>query len=355
MCRTDGKGKTRTFLSRVLAMCFTTLSVRLCNSGRHFDRSTESFNSINKEMESILVIGSSNTDMVIKADRLPGPGETILGGDFFMNAGGKGANQAVAARRLGAAVGFICKTGDDIFGRHAMELFKKEGIHTDYLVIDPMHPSGIALIAVDKNGENSILVASGANAYLLPPDLPPVAELLENRSTVLMQLETPVETIAYIAHAARTRGIRCILNPAPACPLPESLFPYISVITPNEKEAELLTGVPISDRQTVVEAAHLLRRKGVETVIITLGANGAFVCSAGVEEWVAAPRVKAVDTTAAGDVFNGALAVALSEKHSLSDAVLFACQAAALSVTKLGAQASAPFRQELSQFRTSRL
>lgn len=195
---------------------------------------------------SVLVVGSSNTDMVIKADHLPSPGETILGGVFFMNAGGKGANQAVAAARLGGNITFICKTGDDMFGRQAIQSFKNEGIDISYSLTDPAEPSGVALITVDKNAENCIVVASGANAKLSPEDFQGARDVIEQSTIVLMQLEIPLTTVEYVASAASKKGSIVILNPAPACPLPKSLLAHVSVITPNQNEAEVLSGIPVN-------------------------------------------------------------------------------------------------------------
>ena len=299
---------------------------------------------------SIVVIGSSNTDMVIKASHLPQPGETILGGTFFMNAGGKGANQAVAAARLGGSVLFIAKTGDDIFGKQAIELFEKEGIDTSHIIRDKQQPSGVALITVDDNGENCIVVAPGANATLIPENINEVKEKIENASLVLMQLETPVETVEYVAGIASSKGVKFILNPAPAAKLNDELLKKISIITPNQKEAEMLTGIKVSDESSAKQAALFLNRKGIGTVIITMGASGAFVLHENSHRMIAGHKVKVADTTAAGDVFNGALVVALSEGQKIEDAVTFACKAAAISVTRLGAQASAPHRKEVENF-----
>jgi ribokinase len=298
----------------------------------------------------ILVVGSSNTDMVAKADRLPAPGETVLGGAFLMAAGGKGANQAVAAARLGADVVFVAKVGDDIFGKQAVESFNREGIDTSCMVTDAANPSGVALITVDAHGENCIVVASGANANLVRVDLFAAEEKIKNASLVLMQLEIPLETVEYVAQLASGYGVPVILNPAPACALPEELMRKVAILTPNQKEAEMLSGVAIIDKASAERAAEALAARSVNTVIITLGAEGALLFDAGKFEWVPAPVVPAVDTTAAGDVFCGALAVALSESRLVKDAVVFACAAAALSVTKMGAQTSAPFRGEVDKF-----
>lgn len=298
-------------------------------------------------MKRIVVLGSTNTDMVIKAERIPAPGETILGGRFLMNPGGKGANQAVAAARLGGAVTFVAKVGDDLFGREAKALFAKEGICTDYVLTDPCEPSGVALIMVDAKGENCISVASGANGALSAGDVAVARGAIEAAGVLLMQLETPLETVLCAVQWAAAKGVPVILNPAPACALPAELLACLSLITPNESEAELLTGVKVTDEATAQAAAAALCAKGVGRVVITMGAKGAFVFEHGRGVLVPAFPVKAVDTTAAGDVFNGALAVALTEGQALAEAVRFAAQAASISVTRMGAQASAPRREEL--------
>jgi len=295
----------------------------------------------------VVVIGSSNTDMVIKCHHLPVPGETILGGNFFMNAGGKGANQAVAAARLNGNVTFIAKVGNDVFGTQAIELFNKENIKTEYIFVDDKNPSGVALITVDANGENCIAVAQGANGNLSVDDLNTLSRVLEQAEIILAQLETPVATIEYAASIAVQKNIQFILNPAPACKLPDELLSKLSVITPNEKEAEMLTGVAIKDIDDAKQAAKILSAKGIKTIIITLGEAGALLYHNNQFNLIAGKKVNAVDTTAAGDVFNGALAVALSEKKSFEEAIQFANTAAAISVTRLGAQASAPYRSEL--------
>ncbi len=297
-------------------------------------------------MKKIVVIGSTNTDMVVKAARIPAPGETILGGRFLMNPGGKGANQAVAAARLGGAVVFVAKVGDDLFGREAKSLFAKEGICTDYVLIDAVEPSGVALIMVDAKGENCISVASGANGALSAGDIAVARVVIEQAGVLLMQLETPVETVLCAARWAAAKGVPVILNPAPARALPDELFACLSLITPNEGEAELLTGVKVTDEATAQTAAAALCAKGIGRVVITMGAKGAFVFENGRGTLVPAFPVQAVDTTAAGDVFNGALAVALTEGLPLTEAVRFAAKAASISVTRLGAQASAPCRDE---------
>jgi ribokinase len=298
-------------------------------------------------MKQIVVVGSTNTDMVVKAARIPAPGETILGGRFLMNPGGKGANQAVAAARLGAEVVFIAKVGDDLFGREAKALFAKENICTDYVLTDPSEPSGVALIMVDAKGENCIAVASGANGTLMPEDIEGLEGVIAQSDLLLMQLETPLETVRYAADVAVNLGVPVILNPAPACELPSDLYDCLEVITPNESEAELLTNIKVTDEASAEAAARVLCDKGVLNVVITMGAKGAYVFDGEDGVMVPAFKVEAVDTTAAGDVFNGALAVALTEELELEEAVRFASKAASISVTRMGAQASAPRREEL--------
>lgn len=265
-----------------------------------------------------------------------------------MNAGGKGANQAVAAARLGGAVTFICKTGNDIFGKQAVQLFKEEGIDTSFILEDAQHPSGVALITVDDKAENCIVVASGANAYLMAQDIAAANDCIEKATIILMQLEIPVETVEHAASVAASLGKKVILNPAPVCALSDELLKHVSIITPNETEASMLTGIKVVDESSAKEAANFLHAKGIETVIITLGSKGALILHESVCTLVHAPVVKAVDTTAAGDVFNGALAVALSENIPMRAAVEFACKAASVSVTRLGAQASAPYKHEVN-------
>lgn len=295
----------------------------------------------------ILVVGSSNTDMVIKTERLPAAGETILGGVFFMNPGGKGANQAVAAARLGGNVTFICKTGNDIFGKQSEQLFREEGINTDHMISDPDNPSGVALITVDQHAENCIVVASGANATLSVSDLGNLEQLIDQAKIVLVQLEIPLATVTHVVQMAAAKGVKVVLNPAPACYLPDALLNNVSVITPNRTEAELLSGIAVNDIESAKKAAQIIKGKGVETVILTLGKEGALILHDNEFTHTHAPVVKAIDTTAAGDVFNGAFTVALSENKSIADAVTFACNASAISVTRLGAQSSAPSRNEI--------
>jgi ribokinase len=245
---------------------------------------------------------------------------------------------------------FIAKTGYDIFGKQSIELFEKEGIDVSGIQRDHYQPSGIALITVDDNGENCIVVAPGANAALTREDIDEVKAKIENASLLLVQLETPIETVEYVASIATSEKIKIILNPAPAAKLDDELLKKISIITPNQKEAEMLTGIKVTDQASAKRATEVLHNKGIDTVIITMGVMGAFVFHEGKHSMIPGHKVEVVDTTAAGDVFNGALVVALSEGKIMEDAVAFACKAAAISVTRLGAQASAPDRKEVEDF-----
>ena len=298
-------------------------------------------------MSRIIVVGSSNTDMVVKCKKLPSPGETILGGTFLMNPGGKGANQAVAAARLNGKVTFVAKTGFDLFGDQAIHLFDAEGIDTKFIIKDTKNPSGIALIYVDENGENCIVVAPGSNAALSAYDIKDAVFDNDITDVYLMQLEIPVSTVEYVAQKVAGKGNRVILNPAPARQLSNDLLGSLYLITPNEVEAELLTGIRVNDAATAAKAAEKLMNKGVRNVIITMGAAGAFLLTEKISKMIQVVPVKAIDTTAAGDVFNGALAVAISEGKELEEAVKFANIAASISVTRMGAQSSTPYRKEI--------
>jgi ribokinase len=296
----------------------------------------------------IVVVGSCNTDMVIKTDRLPVPGETILGGTFLMNPGGKGANQAVAASRMGGKVTFISKTGNDVFGKQSVMLYESENINTDFIFSDPSQPSGIAMITVDSSGENCIVVASGANASLSPADINMAIKEIESSDLVLMQLEIPIETVEYVAEIANKKGIKVILNPAPARALSNKLLQCLYIIIPNKVEAEILSGIKVTDFDTARQAADIISGRGVENVVITLGSQGALIKENNEYHYVEAYKVDTVDTTAAGDSFCGSLCVGLSEGKSIHDAVKLAARAAALTVTRMGAQSSIPYRSELS-------
>ncbi len=297
----------------------------------------------------ILVIGSSNTDMTIKSDNLPLPGQTILGGRFVMGPGGKGANQAVAAKRLGGNVEFICKVGHDIFGKNAADGYKKEGIDISHILYST-EPSGVALILVDNTGENVISVAPGANGDLSVEDIESIANVIKEANYLILQLEIPTDAVIRAAKIAHEAGVYVILNPAPACKLPNELFQYISLITPNQTETELMTGVKLINEQSFITAVENLNRMGVKDVIITLGSKGSLVCYDGKNEFVPAIKVDAVDATAAGDTFCGAVCVALSQGKNLKEAAVFATKAASLTVQKMGAQDSIPSINDINMF-----
>lgn len=300
------------------------------------------------QRKKIVVVGSCNTDMVIKADRLPIPGETVLGGTFFMNPGGKGANQAVAAARMGGNVTLISKTGNDVFGKQSMMLYDAENIKTDFIFSDPNNPSGVALITVDSNGENCIVVASGANANLFPADIDKAHDEIENCDLVLMQLEIPIDTVEYVAEIASSKNIKVILNPAPARALSDDLLKNLYIIIPNRSEAEILSGIKVTDLEKARQAADIISAKGVNIVVVTLGAEGALIKEFDDYHFVEAVKVDAMDTTAAGDVFCGSVCVGLAEGKSIIDSVKMAARASAITVTRMGAQSSIPYRSELS-------
>jgi ribokinase len=297
-----------------------------------------------KKSANIVVVGSANTDMIIALERIPKPGETLLGGEFFSAAGGKGANQAVAAARAGGSVSLVARLGTDSFGDEALKGYLDDGINVKYVRRDPHAASGMALIFVAKGGENSIAVAGGANARLSSRDIQRAAPLLRRADVLLMQLETPLDTVQAAARRAAACGVRVILNPAPARPLPAALLRHVCVLTPNETEAEQLTGIKIGSAASMHRAALKLKAAGVQTVILTLGARGAYVFSDEFTGLIPGFKVKPLDTTAAGDVFNGALAVALGEGGSLQHSVRFACAAAALWRATFGANAPRDWR-----------
>ncbi len=294
----------------------------------------------------ILVIGSSNTDMTVKCAHLPAPGETVMGGSFITGPGGKGANQAVAAARLGGDVSFVCKVGRDGFGDCALKGYESEGIDVAH-VLRSDQPSGVALILVDEKAENSIAVAPGANSDLTVADIESVADEIRSADILLLQLEIPVESVLRAAQIAAEAGVYVILNPAPACRIPEEIYPCLSLLSPNQTEISSMTGIDAEDASSARDAVRALLDKGVKNVIITMGSKGSTVYSNGQFTHISAMKVDAVDTTAAGDTFCGALAVGLSEGLSLEKSAVFATKASALAVQKMGAQSSIPYRKEI--------
>lgn len=300
----------------------------------------------------IVVVGSSNTDMVVKSRRIPAPGETVVGGTFVQAPGGKGANQAVAAARLGADVTFVARLGSDALGDEAIAGYQRDGIRTDLIVRDPGNHTGVALILVDERGENSISVASGANHALSPKDIDAAAGRIIEAKVLILQLETPMDAVARAAQIANEKGVYVILDPAPApdAPLPGALLGNVTCIKPNETEAERLTGLPVRDVPSARKAAAKLLTMGPACAIVTLGARGAVVADSSGEAHVPAFGVDAIDTTAAGDAFTGGLALGLASGMAVRDAVRIASMAGAISATRMGAQPSLPTRAELDAF-----
>ena len=299
---------------------------------------------------SIVVAGSLNTDMILNVSRMPRPGETVLGGSFAMVGGGKGANQAIAAARTGGNVSFVGRVGEDGFGQQSLCAFKDAGIGVDHVAIDASIASGVALIFVGPDGENSIGVAEGANGRVSVEQIQEAAPLIQSAHILLVQLEIPLDSVRLAVSLAAEHGVRVILNPAPAASLDEDLLHRVSILTPNELEAETLTEMAVRDPDSAARAAKKLLSRGVETVLLTLGAAGVLLSDGRVEEFFPGHQVSAVDTTGAGDVFNGALATSLSLGDEMPVAVRFANAAAAMSVTKPGAQSSIPIRSEVDAF-----
>jgi ribokinase len=300
----------------------------------------------------VVVVGSVNVDMVVHGRRLPGPGETVTGGEFLMAGGGKGANQAVAAARLGANVTLVAKVGEDAFGQQSMAAFREEGITTDFVFRDPNHATGVALILVDHQGENLISVASGANHALLPADIERAAEAIRVADVLLVQLEVPRETVVAAVQLAAKAGVPVILDPAPAPlePLPESLLEQVTYLKPNQSEAERLSGIAVHDEASARVAAQKLLSMGARHVVITLGSRGALWVSSDGSGIVSSVSVEAIDATAAGDAFSGALACALGRGEPLAQAVELANVVGALATTRQGAQPSLPTMEEVERF-----
>jgi ribokinase len=298
----------------------------------------------------IVVVGSSNMDLVVKSPRIPAKGETILGGDFIMTPGGKGANQAVAAAKLGAEVYFIAKLGDDIFARQSLSNFQKVAVHTEYVVQTKEAPSGVALITVDQAGDNVIVVAPGANLKLSPEDVKKAQSVIASSGALAAQLEVPLETVEFAARLANDAGVPFILDPAPAQKLSSEFLGMVDILTPNETEAEILTSIEVTDEDSALVVAKDLLKRGVKAVILTMGAKGYLLATKNASEFVLSVNVDAVDATAAGDAFTGSLGVGLAQGKTLEEAALFANYVAALSVTKMGAQSSMPDAGQVENF-----
>ena len=295
----------------------------------------------------IFVIGSINTDMVAMTKNLPAPGETVMGGEFMMTAGGKGANQAVSAARLGGEVTMVGRLGEDIFGDQSIACLKHESINCDFVGRDPIAASGVALISVDDKGENHIVVAPGANNQLDQKKVRAALDSMPDNAIILLQLEIPLDTVAYIVEAARGTSRKVILDPAPAPTYPLNFLNELYLITPNETEATKLTGIEVTDNKSAEVAAKKLMATGVKNVAITMGAKGVLLAQQNTIKFIPSPKVKAIDTTAAGDCFNGALSVGIAIGLSLEEGIKRACHAASISVTRKGAQDSMPYIKEI--------
>jgi ribokinase len=295
----------------------------------------------------IWVVGSINTDMVVKANSLPHPGQTVLGGEFFMNSGGKGANQAVAAARLGGQVSLLGCLGRDVFGDKAIARLESEKVNCSFVSRSENLASGVAIISVDSTGENQISVAPGANQSVSKRQVDLAFNSILSGSLILLQLEIPLATVGHAIDLARAKKCSVILDPAPAQSLSEQILQGLYLLTPNESEAQTLTGIKVNSVDSAESAAKYLLRMGVLNVALTMGSEGVLLASSEGCEVIPATAVQAIDTTAAGDCFNGSLASALARRETLREAVTFACRAASFAVTRMGAQDAMPKQHEL--------
>ncbi|ACS87727.1 MULTISPECIES: ribokinase [Musicola] len=298
----------------------------------------------------LVVLGSINADHILNLEQFPRPGETVIGKQYGVAFGGKGANQAVAAGRSGADISFIACVGEDDIGTRICQQLTRDRIDVSAVEAVSGHTTGVALIFVNGEAENMIGIHAGANAAVTPAYMMRHQQHIVDASALLMQLESPLDTVVEAARLAHQHGTKVILNPAPACPLPDELLALVDMITPNETEAQILTGVTINTEDDAQRAAQVLHDKGIATVLITLGSRGVWLSEDGQGVRIPGFRVKAVDTIAAGDTFNGALVTALLESKPMTDAVKFAHAAAAIAVTRRGAQPSVPWREEIDAF-----
>lgn len=301
-------------------------------------------------MKKLVVLGSINADHILNVEHFPRPGETLVGKHYTVAFGGKGANQAVAAGRSGADIDFLACTGDDSIGERIRQQLSTDGINVTAVEQATGLTTGVALIFVNQQGENSIGIDAGANAAVTPDFLHRHQQAVADAGAILMQLESPLETVHAAAELARRHDTQVVLNPAPARPLSDALLALIDIITPNETEAQILTGISVSNDDGAAKAANWLHHKGINTVIITLGSRGVWLSQRGQGKRVAGFKVTARDTIAAGDTFNGALMTALLEGNTLDRAIRFAHAAAAIAVTRPGAQPSIPWREEIDAF-----
>ena len=301
----------------------------------------------------VIVVGSCNMDIVAQADRVPAGGETVIGNRYWMVMGGKGANQAVAARLLGAESIMVGRVGNDVFGQRMLDTLRSFEVNCDHVKLDDDSDSGVAVIMVDERAENSIIVVPGANMQIKPADVDAVKEQIQAADVLLLQLEIPLDAIEHAMDVAREGDTLCILNPAPARMVPDRLLGKADILTPNEHEARLLTGMAADTAASAEVAGKALLEKGVEQVIVTMGAKGALLVNHNQTQYIPSTKVNAVDTTGAGDAFMGGLGIALAEGKSLEEAARFASVVAALSTTRPGATSSMPTRDEVEAFSTS--
>lgn len=302
--------------------------------------------------QGVLVVGSSNLDLVARVERFPYPGETIFGSRFEMFPGGKGANQAVCAARLGCNTSFIGKMGNDQFREKLTKIMMDGGVNIENIFIDDNEPTGTALITVDDKGQNEIIVISGSNMKLTPQNIELKSSVFANAAVVLTQLEIPLETVIRSAELAKDNDAIFILNPAPALPIPNSVFSMIDYLTPNESELEILSGLKIDDETSIKNAALKMIDMGVKNVIVTLGDKGSMLINKSEVTHFPAIRVDVVDSTAAGDAFNGAFASRIAEGFSVEEAIKFANLIASITVTRMGAQSSMPYLNEIKDLFT---
>ncbi len=305
-------------------------------------------------MADIVVVGSLNMDLVVRVASLPAAGETVPGGDLQTIPGGKGANQAVAAARLGAQVAMIGRVGADAFGERLRGSLQEAGVDVSPIAVDPSTATGTAVIEVSEKGENTIVISAGANGRVTPADIDRHASLLREAKVLLLQLEIPMETVLHAARVAHAASTCVVLNPAPARELPAELYPLVDLLVPNETEAARLAGITVTHQASAERAAHVLLERGAPLVIVTLGNKGSLWVSQAESQVQPAFRVDAVDTTAAGDAFIGGLATGLAHKAPFVKAMRMASAAGALAATRFGAQTSLPTREELEQFLISK-
>lgn len=301
----------------------------------------------------ITIVGSFMMDLVIKAERRPQQGETLIGQSFGMFPGGKGFNQAIAAARLGARVNMVGKLGKDDFGARFRKSMQNAGIQSDFVTDTDQAMTGVGSPVIDAKGDNSIIVVPGANMYLTPADIEEAKAVITSSDIVLMQLENPVETMHCAAKMAFEAGVPVLLNPAPVCPLPDEFLSLVTILTPNEVEAQMLSGLKVDDSESAVMAANALLRRKIHSVVLTLGARGALLAEEGKFIQIPGYRVEVVDTTAAGDAFCAALALKYTDHCSMEEAILYANSVGALATTILGAEPAMPTLKSVELFNSA--